>query len=62
MPKAKNKTKRPNLTGTIQKGRDTIGKIALWEQVSDNEKFPKYKGVITVGSDKTYVSLWAQGA
>lgn len=58
---------KPELSGVLQtddkdpKRRETLGKIALWQNESENEKAPKFRGVLETEKGKFRIALWENG-
>jgi hypothetical protein len=51
--------KNPRFSGKVQDGLgNDIGKIAVWDNISDNERAPLFVGKIEVGGIKYKISLW----
>jgi hypothetical protein len=68
MEVAEMNSEKPALRGVLQDGnkefkkRQTIGKIALWPNQSDNENAPKFRGVLEIpNKGKFRITLWEKG-
>jgi len=58
---------KPELSGVIQNDekdpakRKTMGKIALWSNESENDKAPKFRGILETEKGKFRIALWENG-
>lgn len=57
----------PTLSGVLQsdekdpKERKTLGKIGLWSNESENDKAPKFRGILETEKGKFRIALWDNG-